>query len=159
MPALAGLLAGGEEAERTARRLAGDARRADDDEPAAADRAAIRLGADLHDGGWWWEAHEAWEVPWKRWDRLEPRARLLQALVQDAAAFLQRERGREAGVARLRRRAAANRAAALAAAPARATWLGLDHANRERAMAAWAAGRTGGPDAFPRLPTGFGEQR
>jgi predicted metal-dependent hydrolase len=129
------------------------------DADAAADaaiHAAIVLGADLHDGGWWWEAHEAWELAWRAWPRESPRARLLQALIQDAAAWLQLERGRPAGVARLLARAAANRRRALADAPADRTWLGLDHVRRHEQVADYLAGRSGhDAGAFPALPARF----
>ncbi len=62
-------------------------------------------GADLFNHGYWWEAHEAWEEPWKALDRESIEARFLQGLIQVAAAALQHANGQHAGAARLLDRA------------------------------------------------------
>jgi len=124
---------------------------------------AIELGADLHDAGWWWEAQEAWEIPWRTWAVDDPRARLLRALVQDAAAWLQLERGRPGGVRRLMARAARNREGAIAAGTRWRHWLGLDHHERQRSVTAYLlrCEERGAhdPGAFPALPLRFPVRR
>jgi len=63
---------------------------------------AYLLGLDFFNRGWWWEAHEAWESYWHVVEgRDETQHRLFKALIQLAACALQRERGSDAGAARL----------------------------------------------------------
>jgi hypothetical protein len=57
-------------------------------DPASSARAAFEAGARLFDAGAFWEAHEAWETRW-RVERDEAERRLLQGLIQVAAAFHQ----------------------------------------------------------------------
>jgi hypothetical protein len=45
-------------------------------------------GVDLFNAFYFWEAHEAWEGPWRRWTRESPAALLLQGLIQVSAALL-----------------------------------------------------------------------
>jgi hypothetical protein len=77
--------------------------------------AAYLWGVDLFNHGYWWEAHEAWEEPWKASARESPEARYLQGLIQVAAAALQQARGRGDGAARLMARARDSLAPVLAA--------------------------------------------
>ena len=64
-------------------------------------RAYLR-GLDYFNRGWWWEAHEAWESYWHVADgRDEVQHDLFKALIQLAACALNRERGSDAGAARL----------------------------------------------------------
>ncbi|HZL98752.1 MAG TPA: DUF309 domain-containing protein, partial [Planctomycetota bacterium] len=64
-------------------------------------RAYLR-GLDCFNRGWWWEAHEAWESYWHVVEgRDETQHRFFKALIQLAACALQRERGSDAGAARL----------------------------------------------------------
>jgi len=77
-------------------------------------REALRHGADLFNRGYWWEAHEAWEGPWRDAGRSTPEGRLLGALIQAAAALLKWEIGGQAAARRL----AARSVAGLRAAPA-----------------------------------------
>lgn len=48
----------------------------------------LREGARLFDAGEWWEAHEAWEVPWRT--ATGPERDFLQALILLAAALHKR---------------------------------------------------------------------
>lgn len=64
-----------------------------------ADAPAFRRGIALFDAGYFWEAHEAWEAPWRATPRGAPGRVLLQGLIQVAAAMLKRRAGRH-GVAR-----------------------------------------------------------
>jgi hypothetical protein len=57
-------------------------------------------GIDLWNHGFPWEAHEAWEGPWRS-TAAGPRRQLLQALIQCAAARVQRAAGKEAGATTL----------------------------------------------------------
>ena len=50
------------------------------------DADPIAVGATLFDDGRYWDAHEAWEGPWRAETR-EAERLLLQALIQVAAAF------------------------------------------------------------------------
>jgi hypothetical protein len=59
-------------------------------------------GLDFWNRGWWWEAHESWESLWHVCaGRDEPQRELLKGLIQLAACALNRERGSDAGAARL----------------------------------------------------------
>lgn len=67
--------------------------------PVAIDRAACAAEAvDLFNRGRYWEAHEALETIWRSVPD-EDEARVLQGLIQAAAALLHRERGNRHGVA------------------------------------------------------------
>jgi hypothetical protein len=64
-------------------------------------RAYLR-GLDFFNRGWWWEAHEVWESYWHVVEgRDAVQHDLFKALIQLAACALQRERGSDAGAARL----------------------------------------------------------
>src|SRR5947209_1076826 len=67
----------------------------------AADDAAFRYGLALHDGGFFWEAHEIWEAVWKA-APMNGRDRLaLRALIQIANAGLKQRQARPRAAARL----------------------------------------------------------
>lgn len=51
-------------------------------------RADLRAGAALFGAGEWWEAHEAWELPWSRAEGNE--RHFVQALILLAAALHKR---------------------------------------------------------------------
>jgi predicted metal-dependent hydrolase len=51
-------------------------------------RADLRAGAVLFAAGEWWEAHEAWELPWK--DATGDERQFIQALILLAAALHKR---------------------------------------------------------------------
>ena len=60
---------------------------------------------DLFNGGWYWEAHEAWEGFWNALGRTTSEARLVQGLIHLAAAAVKIREGKPAGVARHTQRA------------------------------------------------------
>lgn len=55
---------------------------------------------DLFNGGWYWEAHEAWEGFWHALGRVTPEARSIQGLIHLAAAAVKIREGKPAGVTR-----------------------------------------------------------
>ncbi len=65
----------------------------------------FRRGAQLFDAGYYWEAHEAWEVLWHAAGRRGPTADILRALIKLAAAGIKVREGREGGVRTHARRA------------------------------------------------------
>ena len=60
---------------------------------------------DLFNGGWYWEAYEAWESIWHALGRTTPEARFVQGLIHLAAAAVKVREGKPAGVARHTQRA------------------------------------------------------
>ncbi len=60
---------------------------------------------DLHNRGYWWEAHEVWEQPWRAQPRDSAARHLLQGLIQLAAAHLKWHQGLARGRRALGRRA------------------------------------------------------
>jgi uncharacterized protein len=60
---------------------------------------------DLFNGGWYWEAHEAWEGFWNALGRTTSEARLVQGLIHLAAAAVKIREGKPNGVARHTQRA------------------------------------------------------
>jgi hypothetical protein len=60
---------------------------------------------DLFNGGWYWEAHEAWEGSWSALGRTTPDARFIQGLIHLAAAAVKIREGKPNGVARHTQRA------------------------------------------------------
>ena len=60
---------------------------------------------DLFNGGWYWEAHEAWEGFWNALGRTTPEARFVQGLIHLAAAAVKIREGKPTGVARHTQRA------------------------------------------------------
>ncbi|HZY13943.1 MAG TPA: DUF309 domain-containing protein [Beijerinckiaceae bacterium] len=66
-----------------------------------AKNAAYQYGLALHDGGFFWEAHEIWEAVWKA-APMNGRDRLaLRALIQIANAGLKQRQSRPRAAARL----------------------------------------------------------
>ena len=59
---------------------------------------AIRFGVDLFNHGYYWEAHEVWEGPWRQAPAGSDRKLFLQALIRLAAAALKLRLGSVAGV-------------------------------------------------------------
>ncbi len=53
------------------------------------------FGVDLFNHGYWWEAHEQWEVPWRCGNALQKP--FLQGLIQIAASLLKRRLGNPRG--------------------------------------------------------------
>lgn len=64
-----------------------------------------RYAVDLFNGGWYWEAHEAWEGFWHALGRSTPEARFVQGLIHLAAAAVKIREGKPNGVARHTQRA------------------------------------------------------
>ena len=62
-------------------------------------------GADLFDHRYYWEAHEAWEALWHIAQPETPVHRLLQSLIQFAAATLKSHTGHQRGALLLYERA------------------------------------------------------
>ncbi len=60
---------------------------------------------DLFNGGYYWEAHEAWEHFWNALGRTTPEARCVQGLIHLAAAAVKIREGKPAGVSRHTQRA------------------------------------------------------
>jgi len=55
------------------------------------------FGIDLYHAGYFWEAHEAWEGPWKRAEPDSIEYNLLQALILNTAAQLKAHQGNARG--------------------------------------------------------------
>ena len=66
-----------------------------------ADDPAFRYGLALHDGGFFWEAHEIWEAVWKAAPMNGLDHIALRALIQIANAGLKQRRARPRAAARL----------------------------------------------------------
>ena len=81
-------------------------------------------GCDLHNRGFWWEAHEAWEAVWHLAGRGSPERAALQGLIQVANGHLKLHMGRRKAVARLRESYGGHFDAAVRLAGTR--FLGLD---------------------------------
>lgn len=79
-------------------------------------------GIDLYNGGYWWEAHEAWEGLWQQTDKAGRQGRFLQGIIQVSAAHLKRHVGQPEGVRRLLERARGHLAAVLAKIRPRLSW-------------------------------------
>jgi hypothetical protein len=94
-------------------------------------------GADLWNRAFFWEAHEAWEGPWRRAGRASAAGRLLQGLILLAAAGVKRETGAHGAARRL----AARGAARLRGAPA----AGFDPVRFAADVEAWVAGALPAP--------------
>ena len=105
------------------------------------DCAAYLYGCDLYNRGFWWEAHEAWEAPWRLAPPGSPPHAALKGLIQLANCHLKLHIGRVAVLPRLQRRYAAQFAAlnAQVAMPV----LGLDFGAVQHAADAYLARRIG----------------
>jgi hypothetical protein len=66
----------------------------------------FRRGAELWNRGRYWEAHEAWEEPWRAAGRHSAAGRFLQGLILLAAAGVKRQGGAQAVARRLAARGA-----------------------------------------------------
>ncbi len=67
--------------------------------------AAHRWAVDLFNYGYYWEAHEAWEMLWHAYGRSGTKADFVKALIKLAAAGVKACAGNAAGVERHARRA------------------------------------------------------
>lgn len=81
------------------------------------------LGVDLFNAFFFWEAHESWESLWAAKPRASVPARMLQGLIQIAAALLKIHLGSVPGATSLSRDGLDKMSDAAASAP---TLLGLD---------------------------------
>lgn len=100
---------------------------------------AFLHGVDLWNHRFFWEAHEAWEEPWRAAGRESRDGRVLQGLILLAAAAVKREVGAAAPARRLAARGARRLAAPPGVAPpfdARAFAAGVE---------AWVAGAAAAP--------------
>ena len=66
-----------------------------------AEHPAFRYGLALHDGGFFWEAHEVWEAVWKAAPKNGCDRLVLRALIQLANAKLKLRMGRARAATRL----------------------------------------------------------
>jgi hypothetical protein len=103
------------------------------------------FGVDLYNAGFFWEAHEAWERTWRA-SRDERQRRLLQALIQLAAACLKLGMDEPAGAARLAR-VASDKLRALG----EPELMGLVPAALARSLDACFAARPANPSGRPPL--------
>lgn len=106
---------------------------------------AYLFGADLFNHGYWWEAHEQWEAPWRVTREAVTRG-YLQGLVQLAAALVKWRAGNERGRQGLWRRSQAHLAAVAGGAP---TYMGLDLAAQIEAVRLFFALYPARPDRDP----------
>ena len=67
----------------------------------APDQPAFGYGVELHDGGFFWEAHEVWEVVWKAAPKNACDRLILRALIQLANAGLKLRMARRQSAVRL----------------------------------------------------------
>ncbi len=64
----------------------------------ADEKTSILFGIDLFNHGYFWEAHEVWENPWRRAPAGSDRKLFLQGLIRLAAAALKLRSGSPAGL-------------------------------------------------------------
>jgi hypothetical protein len=103
---------------------------------------AFLRGVDLWNRGFYWEAHEAWEAPWRAAGRASAAGRLLQGLILLAGAALKRALGADLAARRLAARGSARLRASDAPQP------GFDPLRFAAQVEAWVAGTAPEP---PRL--------
>ena len=60
--------------------------------------ARFRRGAELYNAGYYWEAHEEWEVLWHAYGRRGPEADVVKALIKLAAAGVKVRERQDHGV-------------------------------------------------------------
>jgi hypothetical protein len=85
-------------------RMAAPLQASRDAEPAL--EARFRRGVELFNAGYYWEAHEVWEVLWHAYGRKGPAADVIKALIKLAAAGVKVRERQEHGVRTHARRAA-----------------------------------------------------
>lgn len=116
---------------------------------------AYLAGVDLYNRAFWWEAHEAWEGPW-RVSAPECR-RHLQGLVQLAAALIKWHQGNQRGMEKLAR---SSRALLEVVAAEHPHHLGMDLASLLERVGAFfsapPAPENTNANQLPLLPLGFG---
>ena len=108
----------------------------------------FRRAVELFDAGYYWEAHEAWEVLWHAVGRRGPTADVLRGLIKLAAAGIKVRERREPGVRTHARRAAECFASARRQGGVHQLGLDLDvWIERAREIAASPPTDPGPPDA------------
>jgi uncharacterized protein len=113
-----------------------------------ADSRLFRRGIELFDAGYYWEAHEAWEVLWHAAGRRGATADVLRGLIKLAAAGIKVRERREPGVRTHARRAAECFGAARRQGGVHQLGLDLDlWIERARAIAESPPADPGPPDA------------
>lgn len=110
--------------------------------------SAFAWGVDLYNHGYFWEAHEAWEDPWRAAPPGSAEAELLRGLIQCAAACLKLRAGRREAAQRIGARA---RAHLQQASEGHAAARGLDLRRFVRRFAAWVEAEPVDPEAYPRI--------
>jgi Domain of unknown function (DUF309) len=105
-------------------------------------RDGLRQGAALWNRGLYWEAHEAWEGPWRAAGRRSANGRFLQGLILLAAAGVKHECGAAGPARRLAARGARQLRGAGVVVP------GFDALAFAAAVERWVAGVGG---AAPHL--------
>jgi len=119
-------------------------------DPAAwRDCVAYLHGVDLYNHGYLWEAHEAWEGPWRGAELETPQHAFLQGLIQCAAACLKVTMGEPRGTARLTEAATARLESVVERASP--TYMGLELIPFIAAMRAFAASEPTDAEARPRI--------
>jgi hypothetical protein len=103
---------------------------------------AFLHGVDLWNRRFFWEAHEAWEDPWRAAGRESPLGRFLQGLILLAAASLKHELGAPGPARRLAARGARRLRSKPGVEPP------FDATSFAAAVEAWVSGLRSGP---PRL--------
>ena len=122
----------------------------------AADPGLFRRGVELFDAGYYWEAHEAWEVLWHAAGRRGATADILRGLIKLAAAGIKVRERREPGVLTHARRAAECFASARRQGGAHQLGLDLDQwIERALAIAESPPTDPGPPDAPVTRVFGF----
>jgi hypothetical protein len=99
---------------------------------------AYLAGCDLHNHGYWWEAHYAWERIWRPADRKGALACFLKALIQVAGAHLLVRQGQLAQGTKLIEKALPNLKRATAPDHAR-PFMGLDVRSWQATLKAYYA--------------------
>lgn len=110
-------------------------------------------GVDLHNHGYPWEAHEAWETLWRVAVAGSPVRTLLQGLIQSAAAVIQARIGHLAGLRTLAARATGQFRHVVHTAGPR--FLGMDVARFDQMLGRYAAAQPVIPDAWPIIELSF----
>jgi hypothetical protein len=107
---------------------------------------AFLRGVELWNRGEFWEAHEAWEGPWRAAGRDTPLGRFLQGLILLAAAGVKHERGAREPARRLAARGARRIGAAGPVEPP------FDAPAFAAAVERWVGGRDPEPPTLRMLP-------
>ena len=94
-------------------------------------------GIDLFNQGFWWEAHEAWEAPWRALPRGSSAARVLRGLIMLSAGHLNWCQGQMRGRSRLFEHAHSQWEAAAGLEDPLPHWLALSAPALQRRYGPW----------------------